>query len=402
MFHAIFFTIYIRWFHSILCLVDHIRTANNDRVSAEISDNTTFIHGFGDETIFSPSMGDATRDQYAQFQETEYNQSDDAPAESEVEMKSSIIEMIEQSGNLSSIIHSSRFRDASELPSLHSVYPVAEHVVPHSLPTILRAHNNGQSSERRQVNSAHNEPPVIQSNIQIRKPRTSLTTTNAEYNDQSNRADSPDPLNESDQEEVEMTPTSDPLELDENVLIDNDNATSQSRRNSGTPLTSNFHLPKVTVHLTKLNLPSSNTSARSDISDGISTRSRSRNQGRVSVNRDTPPLVERTRSSTSTPQSATSGRSTNDNVVSSSRLKRSTDQGQSETNSIIDLDASACESPARAANSADDDQHFLVSLLPYIHVMNAQQKLKIRMKIQKAIFRELYREDGNSSKRKKK
>lgn len=41
----------------------------------------------------------------------------------------------------------------------------------------------------------------------------------------------------------------------------------------------------------------------------------------------------------------------------------------------------------------DDDYHFLMSMHPYMTQLGASQKLKIRMKIQKLVFRELYKDD---------
>ncbi|XP_055855946.1 uncharacterized protein LOC129919124 [Episyrphus balteatus] len=41
----------------------------------------------------------------------------------------------------------------------------------------------------------------------------------------------------------------------------------------------------------------------------------------------------------------------------------------------------------------DDDYHYLLSLHPYMKQLNSAQKLRIRTKIQKLIFKELYKED---------
>lgn len=38
----------------------------------------------------------------------------------------------------------------------------------------------------------------------------------------------------------------------------------------------------------------------------------------------------------------------------------------------------------------DDDYHFLISMHPYMNQLKSDQKLKVRMKMQKLIFRELY------------
>lgn len=44
-------------------------------------------------------------------------------------------------------------------------------------------------------------------------------------------------------------------------------------------------------------------------------------------------------------------------------------------------------------SSNDDDYHFLMSLSPYLSQFTGPQKLRIRMRIQKLIFKELYKDD---------
>lgn len=44
-------------------------------------------------------------------------------------------------------------------------------------------------------------------------------------------------------------------------------------------------------------------------------------------------------------------------------------------------------------SSNDDDYHFLMSLQPYLTQFTGPQKLRIRMRIQKLIFKELYKDD---------
>ncbi|KAG4066244.1 hypothetical protein HA402_000468 [Bradysia odoriphaga] len=46
----------------------------------------------------------------------------------------------------------------------------------------------------------------------------------------------------------------------------------------------------------------------------------------------------------------------------------------------------------------DDDYHFLLSLHPYMTELSASQKLRVRMKIQKLVFKELYKEDYDEDK----
>lgn len=50
-------------------------------------------------------------------------------------------------------------------------------------------------------------------------------------------------------------------------------------------------------------------------------------------------------------------------------------------------------SASEPAKAADTDYHFLMSLLPYMVDLSPSQKLKVRMKIQKLIFKELYKDD---------
>lgn len=48
--------------------------------------------------------------------------------------------------------------------------------------------------------------------------------------------------------------------------------------------------------------------------------------------------------------------------------------------------------------SMDDDYHFLLSLHPYMAELSSSQKLRVRMKIQKLVFKELYKEDYDEDK----
>lgn len=76
-----------------------------------------------------------------------------------------------------------------------------------------------------------------------------------------------------------------------------------------------------------------------------------------------------------------------------------------DTNTSVS-NASTTPSPLQSANSnslvqavpEDDDYHYLLSLHPYMKQMNAAQKLRIRTKFQKLIFKELYKEDLEESK----
>lgn len=48
--------------------------------------------------------------------------------------------------------------------------------------------------------------------------------------------------------------------------------------------------------------------------------------------------------------------------------------------------------------SMDDDYHFLLSLHPYMTELSSSQKLRVRMKIQKLVFKELYKEEYDEDK----
>jgi len=53
----------------------------------------------------------------------------------------------------------------------------------------------------------------------------------------------------------------------------------------------------------------------------------------------------------------------------------------------------SASSPPFPNSSNDDDYHFLMSLQPYLTQFTGPQKLRIRMRIQKLIFKELYKDD---------
>lgn len=56
-------------------------------------------------------------------------------------------------------------------------------------------------------------------------------------------------------------------------------------------------------------------------------------------------------------------------------------------------DYPSASSPPFPNSSNDDDYHFLMSLQPYLTQFTGPQKLRIRMRIQKLIFKELYKDD---------
>lgn len=71
--------------------------------------------------------------------------------------------------------------------------------------------------------------------------------------------------------------------------------------------------------------------------------------------------------------------------------RRKTDDGVTTTGTTSSNDEFPTASSPAPNN--DDDYHFLMSLQPYLNQFNGPQKLKIRMRIQKLIFKELYQED---------
>jgi BESS motif len=52
--------------------------------------------------------------------------------------------------------------------------------------------------------------------------------------------------------------------------------------------------------------------------------------------------------------------------------------------------------PSSPPNTKDDDYHFLMSLHPYMVDLSAPQKLRVRMKIQKLIFKELFKDEDDT------
>lgn len=72
--------------------------------------------------------------------------------------------------------------------------------------------------------------------------------------------------------------------------------------------------------------------------------------------------------------------------------RRRTDDGVTTTGTTSSNDEYPTAS-SPGPNSNDDDYHFLMSLQPYLNQFIGPQKLKIRMRIQKMIFKELYQEE---------
>lgn len=70
--------------------------------------------------------------------------------------------------------------------------------------------------------------------------------------------------------------------------------------------------------------------------------------------------------------------------------RRKTDDGVTTTGTTSSDEFPTASSPTP---NNDDDYHFLMSLQPYLNQFVGPQKLKIRMRIQKMIFKELYQEE---------
>lgn len=78
------------------------------------------------------------------------------------------------------------------------------------------------------------------------------------------------------------------------------------------------------------------------------------------------------------------------NNIPSLKLKRQRLSEDSNFNGSSTMETSAVPE--------DDDYHYLLSLHPYMKQLNSAQKLRIRTKIQKLIFKELYKEDIEETK----
>ncbi|XP_005191995.2 uncharacterized protein LOC101894954 [Musca domestica] len=84
-------------------------------------------------------------------------------------------------------------------------------------------------------------------------------------------------------------------------------------------------------------------------------------------------------------------------LISALKLKRPRLSEDSNFNGSSSMDTSNAATPTPLVPE-DDDYHYLLSLHPYMKQLTAAQKLRIRTKIQKLIFKELYKEDLEESK----
>lgn len=77
------------------------------------------------------------------------------------------------------------------------------------------------------------------------------------------------------------------------------------------------------------------------------------------------------------------------------RLKRKSGEMDDENGAVVGSTNERTQGTAAsfAERHLDDDHHFLMSLHPYMADLNATQKLRLRMKIQKLVYKELYKDD---------
>lgn len=86
----------------------------------------------------------------------------------------------------------------------------------------------------------------------------------------------------------------------------------------------------------------------------------------------------------SAPSSSTSG------ISSIGKRKRTDEVTTTGCGASSNDEYPTASSPNSNNPATDDDYHFLMSLQPYLNQFNGSQKLRIRMRIQKLIFKELY------------
>lgn len=91
-------------------------------------------------------------------------------------------------------------------------------------------------------------------------------------------------------------------------------------------------------------------------------------------------------------QQASSSNPTN-NASSQHPKRRRTDEVTTTGCGTSSNDEFPSESGNFPSSSNDDDYHFLMSLQPYLTQFSGPQKLRIRMRIQKLIFKELYKDE---------
>jgi hypothetical protein len=92
-------------------------------------------------------------------------------------------------------------------------------------------------------------------------------------------------------------------------------------------------------------------------------------------------------------QQQQSASSSNPSNASSHPKRRRTDEVTTTGCGASSNDEFPSESGVFPTSSNDDDYHFLMSLQPYLTQITGPQKLRIRMRIQKLIFKELYKDE---------
>lgn len=95
----------------------------------------------------------------------------------------------------------------------------------------------------------------------------------------------------------------------------------------------------------------------------------------------------------STQQQSAAASSSNLQSNSSYPKRRRTDEVTTTACGASSNDEFPSESGNFPTSSNDDDYHFLMSLQPYMTQFTGPQKLRIRMRIQKLIFKELYKDE---------
>jgi hypothetical protein len=90
---------------------------------------------------------------------------------------------------------------------------------------------------------------------------------------------------------------------------------------------------------------------------------------------------------------ASSSHNTNGQSSSHHPKRRRTDEVTTTGCGTSSNDEYPSESGNFPTSSHDDDYHFLMSLQPYLQQFTGPQKLRIRMRIQKLIFKELYKDE---------
>lgn len=370
---------------------------------------TPYFLGFSDETMFAApeTMVEITEDQYTYENETVEVHDEVEDIENEtVDLKASVIELIGSTGAIVSPSTSSlppplvRPVDVQQLSVMH--HTVAQHVVPHVIPSLLMV------PERTVPQLEPIAPPPLVTSFRNTFQSPSSNLSGSSGSGAQGIVHSTIHL-----DNIQVLPaiptTSRWNTLSEPQVETNNNQTNMRlRERSQTPQLSErpnssskgYNLPKVTVNLTKLNIQATTE---------IGTRRRSCRLTSTATVPDAPraPLKEQsvpTRARTSTPlTNSTHGRTpSNDRIISSSKRKRSVDLRQSDTNSVtysepVSRVATSTNNTMIQTVATDDDHHFLMSLHPYMRELSAAQKLKMRMKIQRLIFKELYKKDEDNN-----